>query len=296
MLYMTKKKRLTIGFTFLGLLILVGICAGCGVAQSMFYYPTTIDYGDSPENQGLLYEDITFPSQDGTLLHGWFVPAVGLPDGTHAKGTVILVHGNAANITNHWAFAQWLPAKGYNVFIFDYRGYGQSQGKPNPKGLFEDTQSAINYIRSRADISPKEIFIIGQSLGGNNAIAAVGAGDKQNICAMVIDSTFYSYSSIANDKLPGAGLLMDNQYSANRFVDKIAPIPLLFIHGKQDQIVPYEQGQRLFEAAHEPKQLITIENGLHISAFSGSHGHQYEDMVDAFFMQALANCAQLAPK
>lgn len=285
-----KKKRLYINMLVLAILALAAFIFLTGCAQSLFYYPSQDDDGYSPKNQGLPYEDITFTSQDGTKLNGWFVPAVGDPK--QAKGTVIQVHGNARNITNHWALVEWLPAYGYNVFVFDYRGYGQSEGKPTPKGLFEDTHSAIDYVRARQDIDPEKLLIIGQSLGGNNSLAAVGAGNRQGICAMLIDSTFFSYASIANDKLWGSGILMNNKYSASKFVAAIAPIPLLFIHGKQDGVIPYEHSQRLYDLAEEPKEIMIIENGQHISAFSGFHGNRYRDLADTFFTDALNKCSE----
>src|SRR4051812_22313310 len=97
-----------------------------------FYFPDRIKY-DTPERARLAFEDVRFASADGTLLSGWFIPAIG-----EAKGTVVHMHGNAQNMTAHWGYAEWLPARGYNLFCFDYRGYGQSQGRPDPKGVFED--------------------------------------------------------------------------------------------------------------------------------------------------------------
>lgn len=291
---MVRKQRL---YTTLALLLVVMIVVCIflpGCAQSLFYYPDQKDYGSSPARQNLSYEDVTFSSTNGAQLHGWFVPAGNGLTTQQAKGTVIQVHGNAGNLTGHWSFIEWLPAYGYNVFAFDYQGYGQSEGKPNPKKLFEDTQSAIDYVRVREDIDPQKLLIIGQSLGGNNSIAAVGSGNKQGICAMVIDSTFYSYASIANDKLPGAGILTNNHYSANKFVKAIAPIPLLFIHGKKDDIIPYKHSQRLFDLANEPKELVLIENGVHISALLEMHGNVYKDLVDKFFMRALGNCQNMS--
>src|SRR5262245_38553000 len=114
-----------------------------GCVESYFYYPDRVAYS-TPASAGLSYEEVTFNSRDGTQLSGWFIPAAGR-NARAAKGTVVHFHGNAQNISSHWEFLDWLPARAYNVFIFDYRGYGKSQGKPEQKGVFEDSVSALQY-------------------------------------------------------------------------------------------------------------------------------------------------------
>ncbi|MDR2016488.1 MAG: alpha/beta hydrolase [Burkholderiales bacterium] len=258
---------------------------GC-VLDGAFYYPSQTDYGN-PGREGLKYETVRFASRDGTPLSGWFVPAANTPDPRNAKGTVIHVHGNAENISAHWPLVGWLPSRGYNVFLFDYRGFGLSAGTPNPKGVFEDTQSAMDYVRTRADVDPEKLLVFGQSLGGSNAIAAIGAGNRIGIRAIAVEGTFYSYTTIANDKLFGAGLLTNNDYSANRYISKLSPIPLLLIHGTNDAIVPYQHSERLFAIAGEPKQLILIPGGGHIDATASHFGNIYQDLLVAFFDEAL---------
>lgn len=278
---------------FISVLLALACAYLSSIAQNYFYYPEKQYLWGTPEDDGLVYEEITFQSSDNLTLHGWFVPA--LTQGKEStKGTVILVHGNAANISNHWHMANWLPQKGFNVFLFDYRGYGYSEGKPSFKGTTEDTIHAIQYIRTRPDIDPDRLLVIGQSLGGNNAIAAIAAlsaQEKQSICAVVIDSTFFSYSSIANDKLSGAGLLINDAYSARQHIQEITPIPSLFIHGTADQVIPYSHTQRLFEIAPEPKALIIISGGRHITALSSYSGSTYRDQVITFFDNALQTCS-----
>lgn len=266
-----------------------------GYAQKLFYIPSHTK-NESPQEQHLIFEDISFTSQDGTLLTGWFIPAQKIENGhavrLSAKGTVIHFHGNAGNIASHLSFVDWLPKRGFNVFMFDYRGYGDSKGKPTPRGLFEDSNSALNYIRARNDVDPNKIIVFGQSLGGTNAIAAVGAGNKQGIAAVAIEATFYSYSSIANDKFYGAGLLMNNDYSANKVISQISPIPFLLIHSTTDNVVPYHHGQQLFEQAKMPKQLITIEGGHHIQSLVSQDRQKYQDLMIDFFENALQKSQQ----
>lgn len=273
--------------TFLLLIGSIGLINLSGCANSPFYYPDNRDYGASPAASGLKYERVEFTSRDGTRLSGWFVPNSQTSNPRNAVGTVIQVHGNAGNMTAHWPLVDWLPARGFNVFVFDYRGYGASTGEPGPRGLYDDTQSAIDYVRARPDIDPQRLLILGQSLGGNNAIAAVGGGDRDGIRAVAIDSTFYSYSSIANDKIPGVGILANNQYSANRYVASLQPIPLLFIHCTGDRVIPSQHSERLFAAAAQPKQLILIPGCNHLDAFSSRFGNQYRDNLVDFYQSAL---------
>jgi len=250
-------------------------------AQSLFYYPQDGKSEYTPQHLGLLYEDVYFESLDATKLHGWFIPAKG-----RAKGTVVQVHGNAGKLENHLDFIAWLPAQNYNVFTFDYRSYGLSEGKkPTPKALMEDTKSAIAYVRSRADVDAQNILILAQSLGGNNAIAAVGSGQKRGVRGMVIDSTFFSYKMIADDKFIGGGLFVSDEYGADRFIGNISPIPVLFMHGTDDMVVPYEHSQKLYELSLPPKKFITIPHGGHLSALLNK---VYQDEVLRFFDESLS--------
>jgi uncharacterized protein len=258
--------------------------AGC--ISGPFYYPDRVMYS-TPASVGLPFEAVSFASADGTLLTGWFIPAVGYPNPKAAKGTVVHFHGNAQNMTAHWRFVEWLPQHGFNTLVFDYRGYGASAGSPEPKGVFEDSNAALDYVRKRADVDPTRLLVLGQSLGGTNAIAAVGAGNRAGVRAMVIDSTFYSYSSIASDKIPGAGLLVSDTYSADRTIARLAPIPLLLLHGTADAVIPYAHSRRLFDKAREPKTLMTVEGGGHIEAFTQRFGTRYQDAVVEFFGAAL---------
>jgi uncharacterized protein len=264
--------------------VLGALLAGC--ISSPFYYPDRVVYS-TPDSVGLPFEKVSFPSADGTLLTGWFIPAVGYPNPKNAKGTVVHFHGNAQNMTAHWRFVEWLPQRGFNVLVFDYRGYGASAGSPEPKGVFEDSNAALDYVRKRTDVDPTRLLVLGQSLGGTNAIAAVGAGNRVGVKAMAIDSTFYSYASIASDKIPGAGLLVSDTYSADRTIANLAPIPLLLLHGTADAVIPYAHSRRLYDKAREPKTLITVEGGGHIEAFTQRFGTRYQDAVVAFFEAAL---------
>ncbi|MDQ0044934.1 alpha/beta hydrolase [Variovorax boronicumulans] len=259
-----------------------------GCVQSMFYYPDRVRY-ETPDALGLRYESVQFQSADGTRLTGWFIPAVGRQKNPkEAKGTVVHFHGNAQNMSTHWRFVAWLPKQDYNVFVFDYRGYGESEGEPEPKGVFEDSNAALNYVRSRGDVDAQRLFVFGQSLGGTNAIAVVGSGNRAGVKAAAIESTFYSYSSIANDKLSGAGLLVSDGYAASKYVAAISPIPLLLIHGTADHVIPHAHSQRLLADAREPKRLIEVPGAGHLEPMSSPRfGTTYQQALADFFDASL---------
>jgi len=258
----------------------------------MFYYPDHNVY-DTPSRHGLQFEEVTFTSKDGTALNGWFVPSVG-----PAQGTVIHFHGNALNMTAHFGFVSWLPAAGFNLFVFDYRGSGKSAGKPERQGLYEDSMAALDYLEQRPGIDHDRLLVLGQSLGGANAITALGSRPRKSVRAVAIDSTFASYRGIVQDKIgempllswfrwPLSYLLIGNSLSPEEYVARIAPTPLLLMHGTADAVIPYSHGKRLFDLAVEPKQFWTIEGGEHTSALSDAGGGYREKLV-AFFNRALA--------
>jgi fermentation-respiration switch protein FrsA (DUF1100 family) len=258
-----------------------------GCVQSMFYYPDRVRY-ETPEALGLPYQAVQFQSADGTRLSGWFIPAVNRQQNPKdAKGTVVHFHGNAQNMSAHWRFVAWLPTQDFNVFVFDYRGYGESEGKPEPKGVFEDSGAALDHVRSRADVDPERLFVFGQSLGGTNAVAVVGSGNRAGVKAAAIESTFYSYSSIANEKLPGAGLLVNDDYAASKYVAAISPIPLLLIHGTEDRVIPHSHSRRLLDAAREPKRLIEVAGAGHLEPMTERFGTTYQRALVEFFDASL---------
>lgn len=244
-----------------------------------FYFPDRVSYG-TPADAGHACEDVRFHSADGTLLAGWFMPSP-----NQALATIVHMHGNAQNMSAHWPYAEWLLARGFNVFAFDYRGYGNSQGRPDPKGLFEDAIAALDYLRARNDSG--KLCVFGQSLGGMLAIAAAAASPR-NVCAVLAEAPVHSYTAWAEDQMPEKELVLDDSHCASAYVAALAPIPLMLMHSPDDRVVPYEHSQQLLAAAGEPKQLITIPGGEHNDAMTERHGTRYQDAAVTFFQQACA--------
>lgn len=280
MIVAVNKRVLKIVFILFVILFCVYLIPR--IAINFFYYPDDKIYGPDPWSA----ESVEFTAKDGTRLHGWFIPSATGP-AENAIATVIHAHGNAGNMSAHWPLVSWLPERNFNVFMFDYRGFGKSKGRPSQAGLLDDTQSAINVVRHRSDVNPQRLVLFGQSIGGANMVSALGNGDREGIRAVILDSTFASYSSIANQMIPGSGFFMDDSYNAERFIAEVSPIPVLIIHGKADRIIPWEQGERLYDLTREPKQKINLPDGEHIDAFSERHGGVYRDQMVNFILNAL---------
>ncbi len=203
---------------------------------------------------------------------------------------MIHFHGNAQNLTAHVAFAAWLPAAGYHVFTFDYRGYGKSAGEPSRKGLWQDGIAALRYAASRADVDPDRLAVLGQSLGGAVALPAIVDANVPGIRAIVLDSTFYSYRRIVRDKMqelpvvrwfrwPLSWLVISDAYSPHRAIAERPRVPLLIFHGSADRVIPPEHGRLLYEAASEPKRLVVIEGGYHTDALMRDRGEHRREVV-----------------
>lgn len=280
MIVAVNKRVLKIVFILFVILFCVYLIPR--IAINFFYYPDDKIYGPDPWSA----ESVEFTAKDSTRLHGWFIPSATGP-AENAIATVIHAHGNAGNMSAHWPLVSWLPERNFNVFMFDYRGFGKSKGRPSQAGLLDDTQSAINVVRHRSDVNPQRLVLFGQSIGGANMVSALGNGDREGIRAVILDSTFASYSSIANQMIPGSGFFMDDSYNAERFIAEVSPIPVLIIHGKADRVIPWEQSERLYDLTREPKQKIILPDGEHIDAFSERHGGVYRDQMVNFILNAL---------
>jgi hypothetical protein len=207
------------------------------------------------------------------MLHGWFFRA------TEAKGSILVLHGNAQNLGTHINSVLWLVPAGFNVFIFDYRGYGNSEGKPSLDGVHKDAEAALETLLSLPGVDQTRVFILGQSIGGPIAIYLVATTlHRKNIRALIVESAFASYRQIAREKMNKVWLswpfqypfsyLFSDKYSAIRWIGKIAPIPILILHGVDDAVVPMHHGKLLFDAAMQPKDFWITQTPGHISSFA----------------------------
>ena len=273
--------RLVVVLLVIGYLKFVGL-------DGKFYYPNTEVYGQ-PEDFGLTHEDVSFQTSDGLTLHGWFLPAVGEP-----HGTVVHFHGNAANITAHIGLIEWLPRAGYHVLMFDYRGFGRSEGHVTRAGTTRDGHAALDYALTRPEAAGLPLFFYGQSLGG--AVAIVVAAERPEVRAVVAESTFASYRGIAArqaQRLVHFGwlsrLLARATVSAGQdpidVVARLAPRPLLVIAAEQDTICFPEQARELYEAAAEPKSFWLVPGAEHLAVALAAE-RELTQRVTALFEEA----------
>lgn len=253
--------------------------------DSWFYYPSRTTY-DSPADYGLTYEDVNFETADGLTLHGWFLPAQGTP-----RGVIVHFHGNAANVTAHVALVAWLPPAGYHVLMFDYRGYGRSEGRVNRAGTVRDGHAAVDYALTRPEAQALPLYAYGQSLGG--AVAIVVAAERPELRAVVAESPFDSYRHIAARHASqllfsravgraAARLTVSAGHDPVDVVGKLSPRPLLVIAAERDTICFPELAQALYDAAGEPKEFWRAPGSEHLSITMDHTGAVIERMRRCF--------------
>jgi len=241
----------------------------------LFYLPTR-DQPTTPAKWGFRYEDVNFTSADGTGLHGWFLPV----KGKQAKGTIVFSHGNAGSIGHHLGFIMWLVEAHYNVLMYDYRGFGKSGGTVDRRGMLDDVKAAFAYVSSRADVNPKRLISYGHSLGGAKSVTALAENPVPGLRAVVIDGAFSSYQAMARIVAGQVGAnLVTDELSPSEYIEKLAPVPLLVVHGTRDEVVPIAHARQMFEAAKQPKTLFEVESGRHGDALSRDNGAYRKKMI-----------------
>ena len=260
--------------------LLVGLVltgwASCGLGDGLFFRPNSTIYAERPANA----EEVVFFAPDGPALHGWW-----LPSATPPRGSVVFCHGNARNLTWHVRYVAWLTERGFNVLVFDYRGYGASEGDPSRSGVVLDAVAAIDLVLAR---DPERTVVFGHSLGGAIALSAVAR--RPAVRAVVAESTFPTYRGVAAATVSWLSWLVPWLVSEGEdpvdALPKIPPRPLLVIHGTEDHIVDYELGASLFEAALEPKRFHRAKGADHFTPWV-YEGEAFEGMLTEFFAEAL---------
>jgi len=240
----------------------------------LFYYPSQEKFYD-PKQFSLEYEDLWIESTDGVKLNAWHIKN---PKAKEHKGLILHFHGNAENISSHFLNLAWITEFGYELLIFDYRGYGRSNGEPNQVGTHQDALAALKFALKKMESKPKSKFVVYcQSLGG--IICARALADLENtesINLLVLDSTFSSYQDIANQKLkdhwltflfsPLSMLLISDKMSSKKYLPHLKMKKLVY-HSKADFVIPYKFGEEIFSLLSEPKTFIGLESENHIQVF-----------------------------
>lgn len=239
---------------------------------------------------GYTYDLLEYPSLNGKKLTGILIRTELSP-----KGTIVHFHGNFGNLSNHFPLSLFLVKRGFDVLIFDYQGYGGSQGRPSPKNTVEDGIATVRYAQAHLRNPETGVCVLGQSLGGATAIVTVAK--EPFVKGAVIEAAFASYPQMGKEALQRsawtwllsflAPVLLRKTYDPIRYVADVAPRPLYFIHGDKDRIVPLHMSQDLFEQAREPKKLWIVEAADHLEV-RAREGKKYEDALVEFFTAALA--------
>ena len=218
------------------------------------YYPMKEIFAD-PSRIGLKYEDVRAIAGDGVKVHGWFVPKPG------ARITFLVFHGNAGNISHRLGWIQMLRDLKAHILIIDYRGYGKSEGKPFEKGLYRDALAAHRWLSRERSGDKSRLILVGESLGGAVAVELAG---RIPVDGLILQSTFTSAWDMAKTIMP-VGLLQP--FTGVRFdsasIIQAVRCPKLFIHGNQDDIVPFRLGRKLFELAPPPKEFYEVPGAGH---------------------------------
>jgi fermentation-respiration switch protein FrsA (DUF1100 family) len=227
-----------------------------------------------PGERGLAFEEARFTAADGVRLHGWFVP------GRDDK-TLVWFHGNAGNISGRLQNLEEMHRYlGVNVLVFDYRGYGLSEGSVSEEGTYLDAEAALDYLRSRDDVDEDRIVLFGRSLGG---AVAVEMATKHDFYALVLESTFSSIQAMARHHfpfLPGVGRLVKTRYDTLAKIENVRA-PLMVLHGDRDGTAPIEMGREIYEAANSPKRFYAIAGADHNDTYIVG-GRPYYDAIAAF--------------
>jgi len=227
----------------------------------------------TPSQEMLDYEDVWFNTTDGVRLHGWMVPAASSP------ALMLFCHGNAGNVSHRVDNLRRLHDIGLNVFIFDYRGYGQSGGRITEAGFYLDAEAAYTEARQYAMTRNLKLVIFGRSLGGT---AAVHLGARFACSGLILESAFTHMAAMArvHFPFPVPGGLLRHKFNA---LEKIGGVtaPVLFFHGDVDTTVPIELGRELFEATKAPKEFVTLPGAGHNDTYFVG-GRKYFDTIREF--------------
>jgi fermentation-respiration switch protein FrsA (DUF1100 family) len=247
--------------------------------SAMTFYPYRKLY-QTPGDWGLAYEDVFLTTPDGTRLHGWYLPREG------SQRALLFMHGNGGNISHRGDSLAIFHRLGFNVFIFDYRGYGRSEGAPGERGLYEDAATAWQHLVEQRGFDKKDIVLFGRSLGAT--VAAKLAAEVEP-AGLIMESSFSSARSFAQAVLPLLSriVVMRYRFDTAAYVRQVT-CPVLVAHSPDDDIIPFQLGEAVYAAANQPKTFLTMQ-GDHNSGFLQSQPG-YEQAFAEFI------ASQLPPK
>ncbi len=276
--FLMRWRRVALRWLFITVCFYGGFLLLLTLLQSKLLYFPSHDFVN-PQRVGLAVEDVWTTSTQGTKIHGWWVPKA------QARMTILVCHGNAGNLTHRIGLVRELRKRLHaNVMIFDYQGYGKSQGSPSEQGTYDDAKAVWDFLVNIRQIPAHHIVLFGRSLG--TSIAAHLATRVQP-AALILDSPFSSFVDVASAHYPWIPVrwIARFRYETAEYV-KQRTCPLLLIHSRDDEIIPFRLGQKCFQQAKEPKEFLSIQ-GSHNDGFYVSLS-SYMKKVDEFLTKTMA--------
>ncbi len=276
--------------TLLSALLTVILSSGC---SSMLYAPTRV-WHVHPEQLGYTYETVSLHS-DPAKIQGWWFKQSRLAE---PKGFLIFFHGNGENRSSHFFSLSWMLNEGYDYFIFDYQGYGDSEGTPSPEATVRDGMTALRWFFTEAKslrYKSTPLLVFAQSLGGPVALRSLAELNEKDelppsLGTVILDSSFASYPSAGASVLsqswlttllqPLSWLVLSDRWAPRPKWSHLPKVKYLVLHGDRDQVIDQKLGKRLFEALPEPKSWISVEGGRHIESLFVGQGRYRKTLLE----------------
>ncbi len=243
-------------------LVLLLLLSGC--VSGALYYPVR-QIRHTPADANLAYEDVTVTTEDNVKISCWWVPAA------NPRGTVLFCHGNGGNIGSYLDSVAVGNRLGLNVFIFDYRGYGNSEGSPSEHGIYLDADAAYRYLTEKRKIHPRTIIVWGRSLGGSIAARTASVHEAG---LLILESTFTTLQSLVRDLFgwTTSCFVSEDAYDTLAYLEGVS-CPVLVIHSPDDEVVPFRHAEELYESIKGPKKFTGIR---------GSHNRGFIESQEVF--------------
>lgn len=262
----------------------------------LFYQPDGYLYTDKKKIQKY-FREIEIPGPEGKIV-AWTFSNPDLKPEQKKPVHIVLFHGNAQNVSSHFYSLFWILESGYDFTIFDYPGYGGSEGDPTRETTTRSGVESIKWVLSNYPM--QKVFIFGQSLGGNISIySTTQVLPEPRVCGIAVESTFLNYHVVARRLLarnwftwimqPLAYVLVSDSYSASESIQKLKGTPFLVLHSETDPVVDYQNGRDLYEAAPEPKTFVDVPGGSHIDALTFQDRNKYQKLFTDFIDRSCLN-------
>jgi len=246
------------------------------LANRAIYYPSKFPEGLWELQARLGAEDVWLTAAGGVRLHAWWIP------GPETRLATLYLHGNAGNITHRAGAGEQIVAAGSSLLLLDYRGYGKSQGRPTEKGLYADADAAYQYLIDSGR-APGQIVLYGESLG---TAVAVDLAARRPCAGVILQAPFSSASDVAGRLLPLLGPLLVHSFDSRSKIGRLRA-PLLFLHGDRDEVIDFDLGRKLFEAAPEPKFFWPVPGAGHNNVLQAA-GPRFQQRLREFYQDVLA--------